>query len=223
MFAKKYIIPGLDTAKILLENAQSAKLADYKARCAALETAANAVTFCTSFSDESEPPGTELGPEEEEEDSVSATTLEPAIQEELSGLRNRKSGSNISSNSSGGGSVPSRSASSAARDELMAGAAATCDKEETHERILRDMVDLGLGVKRLALKTEEMLAADKKVLQEGTLLADENAASMTKAREQMREAIELHGGWTTWILIGVSVVVFLFMIFFIRLTSVLGL
>lgn len=212
----------------MLENAQSAKLADYKARCAALETAANAVAFCTSFSDESEPPGPELGPEEEEEDSVSATTLEPAIHEELSGLRNRKSGSNISSsnsnsNSGGGGSVPSRSASSAARDELMAGAAAACDKEETHERILRDMVDLGLGVKRLALKTEEMLAADKKVLQEGTLLADENAASMTKAREQMREAIELHGGWTTWILIGVSVVVFLFMIFFIRLTSVLGL
>jgi len=39
------------------------------------------------------------------------------------------------------------------------------------------------------------------------------------AREQLRQQIEEYGGWTVWLLLLASVVIFFIMVIFIRVTS----
>lgn len=81
------------------------------------------------------------------------------------------------------------------------------------------MVELARGMKQQARQTEELLAQDRGVLDEANRRAEENVVGLDKARDQLAQAIEEYGGWTVWILMAVSVVIFLLMVMFIRVTS----
>eukprot|EP00048_Salpingoeca_helianthica_P023012 m.21722 g.21722 ORF g.21722 m.21722 type:complete len:224 (+) comp8133_c0_seq1:18-689(+) len=92
-------------------------------------------------------------------------------------------------------------------------------QENLQAQLAVDMTSMARQMKQQSLRMHELVTNDNKALDETNEIAEENLARLDKASHQLQDQIARTGGWGTWKLLFLVLIVFIFMVFFIWITK----